>query len=251
MIRRKQTKYLGVILTALFWIASGVSARAQTSSNEAALIEQVQELEVLKQTDPEAFQRIVSEKREALKEKFQRMREGDQERFGAFVKKERTLRQGWFKRMRERDPGTFNQFVNRRMQRMQEMETKNPERFGEWMGKHPRFKQRYEQFKQAGPGAGSPPGFRPEGGPRSQGPSGGPMDRKPGPGFHPQEPEKKSGQNGPGIRPHPYQRTQWQGTGSRSPRGGQPPAGFQDPAEGNRKRMPEDRNRFRSERARG
>ena len=126
----------------------------------------------LKEEDPQKFNQLFEERREALKERLTYLKEHDPQRYHQLMQKIRERRLAQLRRLKQEDPEKFKQIVQARkkraeqylkrlkkedpekykqmMQQRQEfqelrrLKREDPEKFKESLNKHPRWRRRFE-----------------------------------------------------------------------------------------------------------
>jgi len=94
--------------------------------SQDAVLSQVEQLENLRQSNPEAYRQWVENKKASLRQQFQQMNGERKTQFKQFVQGQRTRRFERLRHFRQQRPEAFQRFMNNRMQRWQQMAQKNP-----------------------------------------------------------------------------------------------------------------------------
>jgi len=105
------------------------AARAEPALSEEAVLKEVNRLQELRETNPEAYRRVVWEKKERLRRNFQTLRETRPERFRAFLGEEQIHRKKRLEYFRRSHPGAFERFRAQRVRQIHSLARKNPERY--------------------------------------------------------------------------------------------------------------------------
>jgi hypothetical protein len=132
----RPTRKSQVVLAALALLL--VSGVLPASANTLSLAE----LKKLKQENPEEFNRIIQDRKAALKERLQEFKEKHPEKFDAL--KKRYLHDRWshLRSLRRRDPEKFQSLMQQRMEKLDEWRAKHPEHYAKFIEKHPRLAER-------------------------------------------------------------------------------------------------------------
>ena len=139
-----------VILAVLGCAGIGpLAAHAETESREEAVLQEVQNLRALKDKDPQAYREMIRQKREQFRQRLEGLQGQDREGTRAFFEKEGEWRRRRLQYFKEKHPEAFESFRRQRINRLDRIAQKNPERFRQFMGNHPQFRERYEKYQGA------------------------------------------------------------------------------------------------------
>lgn len=87
---------------------------AETLSREEEVLKKIEALEALRETDPAAYQARIRQKKEQLRQKFDRRRGEHPERLRDFFERRSEFRERHFNRWRERRPQAYERFRQKR-----------------------------------------------------------------------------------------------------------------------------------------
>ena len=146
----KRWIYLTVIAGLVIFCREAGPAFAETEAapREEAVYKQVEELQKLRQENPQAYRGAVQERKKRLAERLGRLREKQPEKYRRFLERgggERRSRLEYFK---TRHPEMFTNYKQRVLERMRRMARKNPERFQEFLKNHPQMRERLAHLRQ-------------------------------------------------------------------------------------------------------
>ena len=133
-------KSLMTVVAAGFLIGGGINARAEepaapTAQPQSAgqgsiyptgIQDRIAKWKQLKQEHPEEFAKLVSERKQKIKEKLQDLKAKNPEKYNEFKKK----------------------IQHNRIEHLRKMHQENPERFNEFMKNHPKAADRWKNFKE-------------------------------------------------------------------------------------------------------
>ncbi len=119
----------------------------ETQVAHDAVLKQVEQLENLRQNNPQAYRQMIDQKKAALRQELQQMEGNRHSRFHQFVAQNQNHRLERLQNFREQHPEAFQRFMNNRMERLQNMAEKNPQRFQNFLNNHPHFRERIANFK--------------------------------------------------------------------------------------------------------
>jgi len=123
----KKITYL-IIIIMVGMLASAIAPllAEEPSPSQDAVLSQVEQLENLRQSNPEAYRQWVENKKAELRQQFQKMNGDRQTQFKQFIQGQRNRRFERLRNFRQQRPEAFQRFMNNRMQRWQQMAQKNP-----------------------------------------------------------------------------------------------------------------------------
>lgn len=210
-----------ILITAGLIISLGQGSLYAQSAPAATdpIFERIEQLKRLKQEDPEAYQKIIQDKRSRLKQHLDQFeKEGQSERRQQWIRQDKKKKQERLRQLKEKDPEKFQEFVQNRFQQMEKTAERNPQRFQEFTRNRPKFKERFQKFrpnlqdqkniqeqpplkKKQDSLRDQRPGFqRPQQGPQPQGGSKSqqfknhPDSNRPGPGHGPGKQQRRNPQ---------------------------------------------------------
>ena len=122
--------------------------------------ERIAKWKQLKEQNPEEFKRLIQERKEHLKTRLKELKEKDPQKYEEIKKRMYEHRVQYLRKLRQENPEKYQQIVERRWEKLGELKTKNPERFKEFMDKHPKVAERWEYRQQHGIKPGVKPGLR-------------------------------------------------------------------------------------------
>ena len=140
----KKIAYLILVLAVAAQGSAGADAPAESASVsvDETLLNQVNQLQALKQENPDAYRQLIDQKKTFVRQEIQRMGGEDTSQFRQFKEKRRQFRQSQLEFFREKRPEQFREFVQNRRTRFQEFQAKNPEAARRFTENHPRFRER-------------------------------------------------------------------------------------------------------------
>src|SRR3989338_4414450 len=94
--------------------------------SQDAVLSQVEQLENLRQSNPEAYRQWVENKKASLRQQFQQMNGERKTQFKQFVQGQRTRRFERLRHFRQQRPEAFQRFMNNKIGRWQQMAQKKP-----------------------------------------------------------------------------------------------------------------------------
>ncbi len=118
----------------------------ESLSQHEKVHKRIEELKALKEKDPEAFHRIIEQKRAGIRQRLETLKQNDPEKYQQFLDKRQNFRKQRLSYFKERHPDTYNRFMEHRRNRIKKMETNNPQGFREYLERHPRARERYEKL---------------------------------------------------------------------------------------------------------
>src|SRR3989338_8089405 len=125
-------------------------AGAQHSRREEApgrlVSEEAKRLRELKQTDPEAFQQAIQERKAKLRERLAELKETNPEKFEQVKERLKERRQERLENLKENNPEKFQELMAQRkakvQERLEDLKTSNPERYEPLMEKGQEWRAR-------------------------------------------------------------------------------------------------------------
>lgn len=141
---------LGLLVFSCWIGLGGVQARAEDAGapSRDKREEKIAKWKQLKEENPEEFRRLIQERKQHLKERLQDLKEKDPEKFEEVKKRMFEHRKEYLQNLRRENPDKYQEVVRRRWQKLDEFKTQNPERFKEFMDKHPRVAERWDKREQ-------------------------------------------------------------------------------------------------------
>lgn len=144
----KKIAYLIIIASVVMFASTVTPLRAEeTSASGDAVLSQVEQLEALRQFNPEAYRQWVENKKASLRQQFQQMNGDRRAQFGQFVQGQKNRRIERLRQFRQRRPEAYQRFMNHRMQRWQNRAQKNPQQYQNFLNTHPGIKEKLENNK--------------------------------------------------------------------------------------------------------
>ncbi len=141
---------LGLLVLSCLISMGAPLARAEDAGapSSAQMEEKIAKWKKLKAENPEEFRRLIEERKQHLKEKLQELKEKDPQKFEEVKQRMFQQRAEHMRRLQKEDPQKYHEIVQQRWQKVEEFKTKNPERFKEFMDKHPRVAERWDKREQ-------------------------------------------------------------------------------------------------------
>lgn len=122
----------------------GLGAGAGWAEDASKASARIAKWKQLKQENPEEFRRLVQERKEHLKARLRELKEKDPQKYEEMRKRMYHHRVQYLRKLRKENPEKYQEIVERRWGKLEEMKTGDPERFKEFMEKHPRVAERWE-----------------------------------------------------------------------------------------------------------
>ncbi len=139
------------IFSILFLAALSLPAFGEPSSPSSfdeALLAEVQKLQALKETQPALYQQKIREMKSRLQSDLGELKTRRPQEYRRFVQRERELDRRHSEYVRQRRSDLYPAYVERRRNRIDRLEQKNPERFQSLMQQNPRLRERWEQRQE-------------------------------------------------------------------------------------------------------
>lgn len=146
--------FLGVCWSSLAWAV-------ETRPSDDRVFRELDTLEKLRSENPQAYREQIEAKRTLLQQRFSTLRQAGGGRYGEFLQKRTEERRVRLDRMRTDHPRHFRRFWNEKMQHVQELAQRHPDRVRALLADHPRFRERLAAFQEISRGAAGGPRLEP------------------------------------------------------------------------------------------
>lgn len=121
---------------------------AEVLPGDDAPHQELQYLKNLKVQDPQAYQKIIEDKKTQIRGYVQEIKSQGGAQYQEFIQQEKQSRKKSLEYFREHHPEGFQEFVGRRLDRVETLSKKNPEKFKSLMKEHPVFQERYNKLQE-------------------------------------------------------------------------------------------------------
>jgi len=116
---------------------------------EEALLQEVQYLRGLKESNPERYREIISQKKQSLHQNLSRLKEKNPEEIQRWMERQSRVKKRHLEYFKNRHPDEFDQYSENRQRFWEQKARANPERFQHFMESHPELRKPWEEQKKS------------------------------------------------------------------------------------------------------
>ena len=135
--------------TLLFLLAAGVrpmiaSAEPAEATVEESVLQEVERLRALRDSNPALYREMIDQKKASLKENLSRLQQNHPERARRFFERQKQMKRRELAYVQQKRPGLYREFSENRKQFWERKARENPQQFRKFMETRPEVRQRWE-----------------------------------------------------------------------------------------------------------